>query len=160
MNRELYSVAAVIYKSITKNDTTLRIDQVDHRLTTIPASPEIIKTLLSTNSFVNTLTDNIKLMILDKRLTLSDFPSMLKLISSVANTINKDTAIVVNDPNGVINVIEIIITVVLQMALPEADFDVMKTFCLPAFDLLRTRIEKSGNNAKSWKQMFICNKTK
>lgn len=161
MNRQIFETAECIYRQATGKKNILLVSDIDHRMSTIPIDADTVTQLLSTDAIVNAITANIKVIVFPNKLTLSDVPALLKMITNIAKVVNdvarNDPLINFKDPEGVVNIIEILITVVLQMALPPADYDIIKTFCLPAFELLKTNIAISLQG-KTWKQMFVCDK--
>ena len=127
----------------------LNLEQVDHSLSVIPTDPKDVNIVAPASA--NIISQCLKNVFTDGKITLGDFPIILKTINDVAKNVNGIKLANVT-PAAVIDVLEVIICVVFQMVLPGREYDIARTILVPAFSLLRTNV----STKKSLKMLLSC----
>lgn len=79
-----------------------------------------------------------------RELAVADTPVMLKMIRDAATNINQANATAVDiapiDAKTLLSVVEVVMTMAIQMVLPPLDYDVAKTIIKVGFQLLATNV--------------------
>src|SRR6476646_5236735 len=150
MDPHIFSTSANIFQQLfPERQLRMSLSDVDHALVSIPTNATEVNAIAP--AAADTITACLKNVFTDGKMTLSDFPIILRTINDIAKNVNTLNILNVK-ASSVIDVLEVIICVVFQMVLPPGEYDIARTILVPAFGLLRTNITTS----KTLKMLLCC----
>jgi hypothetical protein len=151
----IYKMSSSVFDSITKPEQISKISQTDvkyalNNLVAIINTKDAFSYLTENDGYytrrlTTAIADNMRDILLDSEITITDVPIFLKMIKEITISVNnihaKQNAVVQISIHSFVPLIQTVILLSCQMFLPKSQYDIAKMIIIYAFQLIETNLD-------------------